>query len=196
MGDVRFPAELCSELLLRRRRSLIDSSVDLDDDIETMKTRRSTNVLLTAEDGVELSRGRSRRRLKRRHNKDLYFSANSREEQTQFCHVKPLYINFEALGWGRWIVAPDGLNANYCDGSCPFPLTSALTASNHAVLQSVSNYYHPSKIKPPCCVPQKLARMSILYYQDETTVTMRNYDNMIVESCGCRWAWPILTGIA
>lgn len=184
LGDINLPADLCSDLLLRRRRSLIDSSVDIDEEVETLRARRS--VLQTEEDGARLPNDRSQRRRRRRHEKDLYFSANARDQQSEFCHVKPLYINFEALGWGRWIVAPDGLNANYCDGSCPFPLTSALTASNHAVLQSVSNYYHPTKIKPPCCVPQKLARMSILYYQDETTVTMRNYDNMIVESCGCR----------
>lgn len=168
----------CTELLLRHRRSTVDPSVDIRNEILQTTERRHLRH------GLDSSTKQSRKRLRRRHDKHLYFTANRRNNE--FCQVKPLYISFQALGWGKWIVAPDGLNANFCDGTCPFPLTSTLTSSNHAVLQSVSSFYHPEKVKAPCCVPQNLARMTVLYIHEDKIVTMRNYDNMMVESCGCR----------
>ncbi|XP_067936035.1 bone morphogenetic protein 2-like [Watersipora subatra] len=163
--------EDCTHLLLRHRRSTIDDSVDIE-----------SEVIQTIERGS--SKKQSKRRLRRRHDKQRYLDGNRREHD--FCQVKPLYISFQALGWGKWIIAPEGLNANFCEGSCPFPLTSTLTSSNHAVLQSVSSYYLPQKVKAPCCVPQNLDRMTILYHHEEKIVTMRNYDNMMVKTCGCR----------
>lgn len=172
----------CTELLLRSKRSTIDDSVDIKTEIIQTQERRKYSRQEVDYDIP--SGGKSKKRLRRRHDKHLYIAANRRGNE--FCQVKPLYISFQALGWGKWIVAPEGLNANFCDGTCPFPLTSTLTSSNHAVLQSVSSYYHPEKVKAPCCVPQTLARMTILYHHDDNTVLMRNYDNMMVESCGCR----------
>lgn len=177
--------EDCTELLLRRRRSIIDEEVDLEDDIQEVRSRskRRTNRNVINTDMLPDFQ-ESKTRLRRRHDKDMLINANRR--RNDFCQQRPLYISFEALKWENWIIAPRGVNANFCEGKCPFPLTSSLTGSNHAVLQSVSNYYHPDKVKPPCCVPQKLKRMSILYHQTETVVTMMNYDDMLVESCGCR----------
>lgn len=180
----------CTELLLRHKRSTVDSSVDIESEILQTVERGSNRRRALRHNDEEIfitttpEAEQSKKRLRRRHDKHLYLSANRRGNE--FCQVKPLYISFQALGWGKWIVAPEGLNANFCDGSCPFPLTSTLTSSNHAVLQSVSSYYHPEKVKAPCCVPQNLARMTILYHHDDKIVTMRNYDNMMVESCGCR----------
>lgn len=163
----------CTDLLLRSKRSLIDYSVDIENEIITSELRSRRAVPR-----------KSKRRSRKRHEGHRSLAAQRR--QSEFCQVKSLYISFQAFGWGKWIVAPDGINTNFCDGTCPFPLTSTLTASNHAVLQSVSSHYHPDTVKPPCCVPQKLTRMTILFHQDDKTVTMRSYDNMIVESCGCR----------
>lgn len=128
------------------------------------------------------NRGRRRSRNQNHNNREL----EAERRTNSYCQLKPLYVSFAALGWERWIVAPAGINANHCDGQCPFPLTNSLSTSNHAVLQSVSNYYFPNEIKGPCCVPRKLKKMSILYYETEKVVAMRNYDDIIVESCGCR----------
>ena len=128
-------ADGCSDLLLRHRRSLVDPSVDFDEELDILDRKRRDADSLADAESDDSDEPQPRRRLRRRHRKDLYISANRRKSDEQFCQVKPLYISFQALGWGKWIVAPDGFNANYCDGSCPFPLTSALTASNHAVLQ-------------------------------------------------------------
>lgn len=164
--------EECTTVLMRQRRSLLDE-----------------NPLQESDDGYdddwEDNGGRSRRRLQSRNQRsDLTLEAMRRTNN--YCQKKPLYISFHALGWGKWIVAPEGVNADFCDGQCPFPLTSTLTASNHAVLQSVSNHYYPNQVKAPCCVPQKLSKMSILYHETEKIVTMRSYNDMMVETCGCR----------
>lgn len=172
--------EECRTVIMRQRRSLLNRPSFWDDDLDVDRVLDEDEY----NDDWEDDSGRSRRRLRTNSQPDLALEAMRRTNN--YCQSKPLYISFHALGWGKWIVAPEGLNANYCDGQCPFPLTSTLTASNHAVLQSVSNHYYPDKVKAPCCVPQKLARMSILYHQTEKTVTMRNYDDMIVETCGCR----------
>ena len=166
--------EECTTIVMRQRRSLLDGrhqSTDSEEDDELGDEREDDS-------------SRRRRRL-RDQGDDLAIEATRRTNN--FCQKKPLYVSFRALGWGKWIVAPEGLNANYCDGQCPFPLTSTLTTSNHAVLQSVSNYYFPGQVKAPCCVPQKLQKMSILYHQTDKVVAMKSYDNIIVETCGCRW---------
>lgn len=108
------------------------------------------------------------------------------QSEQQNCRKESLYVSFDALGWGKWIVAPDGIHASQCNGRCPFPLPKTLASTNHAVLKSVSNFYKPSEVKPPCCVPERLGKMSILYHESDNMVTMRTYDGMIVESCGCR----------
>lgn len=179
----------CTDLLLRNKRSTVDKSIDINQEIiqTTNKARRSQKQrggTTRRPSQSAFSNFKKNRRSRRRHEK-LQISAN-RRGGNEFCQVKPLYISFELLGWGKWIVAPKGLNANFCEGTCPFPLTSVMTSSNHAVLQSVSSFYNPDTVKAPCCVPQNLARMTILYHQDEKIVTMRNYDNMMVETCGCR----------
>ena len=188
LGSANSPTtDDCTELLLRHRRSTVDDTVDMEKEIiqtiERGKGRYLRQEVDRNTDDLANSK-QSKKRLRRRHDKHLYLAANRRGNE--FCQVKPLYISFQALGWGKWIVAPEGLNANFCDGTCPFPLTSTLTSSNHAVLQSVSSFYHPDKVKAPCCVPHTLARMTILYHHEDKIVTMRNYDNMMVESCGCR----------
>lgn len=168
--------EECTTIIMRQRRSLLNggqTQVDQDDEEELEEVY---------DDDWEDDSTRQRRRL----NDGDNLAIEATRRINSYCQKKPLYVSFRALGWGKWIVAPAGLNANYCDGQCPFPLTSTLTTSNHAVLQSVSNYYFPDKVKAPCCVPQKLQRMSILYHQNDKVVAMKNYDNIIVETCGCR----------
>lgn len=183
-GDDSAMTEECAELLLRSRRSSFDDEVDMEEEVKHTRRRlRSGNIEVLKTDMLPDFQ-ESKTRLRRRHDKDMLMAAH--RPTNNFCQQKPLYISFEALKWGSWIIAPRGVNANFCEGTCPFPLTSTLTGSNHAVLQSVSNYYHPDKVKPPCCVPQKLKRMSILYHQSETVVTMMNYNDMLVETCGCR----------
>ena len=31
-----------------------------------------------------------------------------------------MYINFEEIGWKKWIIAPAGFEAYYCGGQCGY----------------------------------------------------------------------------
>ncbi|XP_035262549.1 bone morphogenetic protein 2-like isoform X2 [Anguilla anguilla] len=102
------------------------------------------------------------------------------------CQRVPLYVDFEKIGWTGWIISPRGYNAYHCIGSCPFPLGESLRATNHATVQSIVNALKLSKeVETPCCVPDKLQSISLLYFDDEENVVLKQYDDMVALSCGC-----------
>ncbi|KAK6044272.1 transforming growth factor beta like domain protein, partial [Cooperia oncophora] len=68
------------------------------------------------------------------------------------CQKKALYVDFEEIGWQEWILAPKSYEAGQCVGVCPHPLPAHLNATNHAIVQSLTNSLNP-QIPPPCCVP-------------------------------------------
>lgn len=102
------------------------------------------------------------------------------------CKRRELYVDFSDVGWTDWIVAPPGYNAFYCQGDCPFPLPSHLNATNHAIVQTLVHSTNPSAIPKACCVPTELSPISLLYLDEYGKVILRNYQDMIVEACGCR----------
>ncbi|XP_019133149.2 growth/differentiation factor 6-A [Larimichthys crocea] len=102
------------------------------------------------------------------------------------CSRKPLHVNFKSLGWDDWIIAPLDYEAHFCDGVCDFPLRSHLEPTNHAVIQTLMNSMDPDISPPSCCVPSKLSPISILYIDSGNNVVYKQYEDMVVESCGCR----------
>ncbi|XP_015201843.2 bone morphogenetic protein 2-like isoform X1 [Lepisosteus oculatus] len=102
------------------------------------------------------------------------------------CQRLPLYVDFEEIGWSGWIISPRGYNAYHCKGSCPFPLGEGLRATNHATVQSIVNALKlSSEVEMPCCVPDKLHSINLLYFDDEENVVLKQYDDMVAVSCGC-----------
>ena len=102
------------------------------------------------------------------------------------CQRLPLYVDFEEIGWSSWIVSPRGYNAYHCKGSCPFPLGQNMRPSNHATVQSIINALKLTRgIETPCCVPDKLFSINLLYFDDEENVVLKQYDDMVAGSCGC-----------
>ncbi|XP_072523889.1 bone morphogenetic protein 2-like [Salminus brasiliensis] len=102
------------------------------------------------------------------------------------CQRAPLYVDFTKIGWSGWIISPRGYNAYQCVGSCPFPLGGSLRATNHAIVQSIVDALKlSSKVEQPCCVPDVLHPISLLYFDDEENVVLRQYDDMVADSCGC-----------
>ena len=97
------------------------------------------------------------------------------------------YVDFAEVGWNDWIVAPPGYNAQFCHGDCPFPLADHLNATNHAIVQTMVNSVDPSAVPRSCCVPTELSPISMLYLDEYEKVVLKNYENMVVEGCGCRW---------
>nr|XP_020639924.1 growth/differentiation factor 7 [Pogona vitticeps] len=93
---------------------------------------------------------------------------------------------FKELGWDDWIIAPLDYEAYHCDGVCDFPLRSHLEPTNHAIIQTLMNSMDPEATPPSCCVPSKLSPISILYIDSGNNVVYKQYEDMVVESCGCR----------
>ncbi|XP_013862888.1 anti-dorsalizing morphogenic protein [Austrofundulus limnaeus] len=102
------------------------------------------------------------------------------------CQRLPLYVDFEEIGWSGWIVSPRGYNAYHCKGSCSFPLGQNMKPTNHATVQSIINALKLIRgIQTPCCVPDKLFSINLLYFDDDENVVLKQYNDMVAGSCGC-----------
>ncbi|XP_045915279.1 growth/differentiation factor 6-B [Micropterus dolomieu] len=130
--------------------------------------------------GIKASRRRRTAASKTRHGKRHGKKSKSR------CSKKPLHVNFRDLGWDDWIIAPLDYEAYHCEGVCDFPLRSHLEPTNHAIIQTLMNSMNPSNMPPSCCAPSKLSPISILYIDSGNNVVYKQYEDMVVESCGCR----------
>lgn len=126
------------------------------------------------------ARRRRRTALNSRHGKRHGKKSRSR------CSKKALHVNFKDLGWDDWIIAPLDYEAYHCEGVCDFPLRSHLEPTNHAIIQTLMNSMDPSSTPPSCCVPTKLSPISILYIDSGNNVVYKQYEDMVVEQCGCR----------
>ncbi|XP_050725595.1 protein 60A-like [Eriocheir sinensis] len=107
-----------------------------------------------------------------------------------WCRLKHLYVSFQDLGWENWVIAPEGYDANYCEGHCVFPLHAKMNASNHALVQTLVKLMDgvpDDSERPPnaCCAPIDLATIPVLYYSHEQNIVLKKYPKMIVKSCGC-----------
>lgn len=106
------------------------------------------------------------------------------------CRARRLYVSFREVGWHRWVIAPRGFLANYCQGQCALP--AALSgpggppALNHAVLRALMHAADPGAAGLPCCVPARLSPISVLFFDNSDNVVLRHYEDMVVDECGCR----------
>jgi len=109
-----------------------------------------------------------------------------RHRRRNFCRRRSMYVDFGEIGWDDWIVAPPGYEAYYCAGDCPFYLPDYLNTTNHAIVQSLIHSVDARLAPRPCCVPTQLSPMSMLYVDNDDNVVLKNYQEMVVEACGCR----------
>jgi hypothetical protein len=108
-----------------------------------------------------------------------------RRKRKNYCRRKPLFVDFEKLDWGSWVIAPRGYNAYLCEGICRFPLDKHLRPSNHATVQTILNTVDPAAVPPVCCAPNKLSSISMLYIDPENNIVYKKYEGMVVDRCGC-----------
>ncbi|XP_063040754.1 bone morphogenetic protein 2 [Engraulis encrasicolus] len=108
-----------------------------------------------------------------------------RKKHKANCKRHMLYVDFSDVGWNDWIVAPPGYHAFFCQGECPFPLADHLNSTNHAIVQTLVNSVN-TNIPRACCVPTDLSPISLLYLDEYEKVILKNYQDMVVEGCGCR----------
>uniref|UniRef100_A0A3B4DF06 TGF-beta family profile domain-containing protein n=1 Tax=Pygocentrus nattereri TaxID=42514 RepID=A0A3B4DF06_PYGNA len=148
--------------------------------------KREKIKLWGPERGGKVKAPRSKPRRKRRNaQKNRHGKRHGRKSKSR-CSKKPLHVNFRELGWDDWIIAPLDYEAYHCEGICDFPLRSHLEPTNHAIIQTLMNSMNPSNMPPSCCVPSKLSPISILYIDAGNNVVYKQYEDMVVESCGCR----------
>ncbi|KER20219.1 hypothetical protein T265_11186 [Opisthorchis viverrini] len=116
----------------------------------------------------------------------LSVDMNSPNYLDSLCQRRELIIDFAAVGWAGWVIAPTSYNARYCQGQCPFPLSTHYNTTNHAVLLQLVHLLDAARIPGPCCVPNQLSPQSLLYHTQSGDVVLRVYQDMVVESCACR----------
>lgn len=101
------------------------------------------------------------------------------------CRRHNLYVDFNDVGWHRWIIAPSGYDAFFCLGECRFPLADHMNSSSHAMVQTLVNSVNGA-VPRACCVPTSLSPIALLYLDPQDRVVLKNYQDMVVEGCGCR----------
>ena len=57
--------------------------------------------------------------------------------------------------------------------------------SNHAILQAIMNRFDPD-VPLPCCVPEKMMPLSILFTDHQNHIVLKVYPEMSVKTCSCR----------
>ena len=71
-----------------------------------------------------------------------------------------------------------------------FPNPQSIEATNHAIIRSFLKEYSSldlyNDVPAPCCVPDKLSPLSVLYVDQHKNVVLKVYPNMSVDSCSCR----------
>lgn len=125
--------------------------------------------------------GAAERRVKRNGGRAAKLKRLSRAR----CRRHPLYVDFKDVGWNKWIVAPSGYDAFFCLGECRFPLADHMNSSSHAMVQTLVNSVNGA-VPRACCVPTALSPIALLYLDQEERVVLKNYQDMVVEGCGCR----------
>ncbi|XP_010216995.1 PREDICTED: bone morphogenetic protein 7-like [Tinamus guttatus] len=77
------------------------------------------------------------------------------------CHRRELYVDFRAIGENQ-------------------------NATNHATVQSIVHTLKLSQdVSTPCCVPDELKSLNLLYFDDKENVVLKNYKDMVATRCGC-----------
>uniref|UniRef100_A0A8C2WNJ7 Growth/differentiation factor 10 n=1 Tax=Cyclopterus lumpus TaxID=8103 RepID=A0A8C2WNJ7_CYCLU len=109
------------------------------------------------------------------------------DSQHRGCSRRNLRVDFADIGWSEWVTAPKAFDAYYCAGTCGFPMHKVARPSNHATIQSIVRAVGIIPGVPePCCVPEKMSPLAVLYQDESRNPVLKIYPNMSVQSCSCR----------
>uniref|UniRef100_A0AAX7UQL9 Bone morphogenetic protein 10, like n=1 Tax=Astatotilapia calliptera TaxID=8154 RepID=A0AAX7UQL9_ASTCA len=112
--------------------------------------------------------------------------AKQDELNHESCKRTPLFVDFKDIGWDSWIIQPLGYEAYKCNGVCNPPLTSEVSPTKHAIVQTLLSIKNPDRAPRACCVPTKLEPISLLYHDNGAITFNHKYEGMVVAECGCR----------
>lgn len=109
------------------------------------------------------------------------------EAQQRGCSRRSLRVDFADIGWSEWVLAPRAFDAYYCAGTCGFPMPKLMRPSNHATIQSIVRAVGIMPGVPePCCVPERMSSLAVLYQEEAGNLVLKIYPAMSVETCSCR----------
>ncbi|PIO63409.1 transforming growth factor beta like domain protein [Teladorsagia circumcincta] len=108
---------------------------------------------------------------------------DEKSNDVRMCQKRGSVVDLKQLGWGRWVIAPAEFEAGFCSGICPNPLPKDMHPSNHALLQTLLK---SASVPPVCCSPSQARSLTIFYRDELGRSTIRNFENMIIESCACQ----------
>ncbi|XP_062319181.1 growth/differentiation factor 10 [Osmerus eperlanus] len=107
--------------------------------------------------------------------------------QQKGCTRRSLRVDFSDIGWSEWVLAPKAFDAYYCAGTCGFPMPKLMRPSNHATIQSIVRAVGiVPGVPEPCCVPEKMSSLAVLYQEEDGNPVLKVYPAMSVETCSCR----------
>ncbi len=149
-----------------------------------------------------MHRVRSKRHQLEKQHEPLY-------QKLDMCRRVDFNVNFLELGWDKWIIFPTTFNAHICTGDCALPLQRmrkrkvhgsvksrsaataanavATSATNHAQIMSILEFKHPGLNRQMTkCVSTKLKPLTVIFLNEQGQVKTKQYEDMIVDECGCR----------
>ncbi|XP_053496574.1 growth/differentiation factor 10b [Ictalurus furcatus] len=107
--------------------------------------------------------------------------------EPRVCARRYLRVDFADIGWSEWILAPKAFDAYYCAGTCGFPMPKVVHPSNHATIQSIVRAVGiVPGVPEPCCIPEKMSELAVLFLDTSRNMVLKLYSNMSVETCACR----------
>jgi len=106
------------------------------------------------------------------------------------CRLVPFVANFTEIGWTKdFVIGPETFEMNLCMGECPWPNDQRFNATNHAIMQGTFSAYNTyvgrNKVPQPCCVPDKLMPLPLLYMEPSQNVILKTFRDMVAAHCGC-----------
>ncbi|KAL7372663.1 hypothetical protein ABVT39_020273 [Epinephelus coioides] len=107
--------------------------------------------------------------------------------EPRVCSRRYLRVDFADIGWSEWVLAPKSFDAYYCAGACGFPIPKVVRPSNHATIQSIVRAVGiVPGVPEPCCVPEKMSPLSVLFLDTSRNMVLKVYPGMSVDTCACR----------
>ncbi|KAM4624432.1 growth/differentiation factor 10 [Polymixia lowei] len=107
--------------------------------------------------------------------------------EPRVCARRYLRVDFADIGWSEWVLAPKAFDAYYCSGTCGFPIPKVVRPSNHATIQSIVRAVGiVPGVPEPCCVPDKMSPLSVLFLDPNRSMVLKVYPAMSVDTCACR----------
>lgn len=149
--------------------------------------KAKTEAKPTKKQGQENSEGLSKPQVLSFDERTMKKARRRQWSEPRVCSRRYLRVDFADIGWSEWVLAPKSFDAYYCAGTCGFPIPKVVRPSNHATIQSIVRAVGIIPGVPePCCVPEKMSPLSVLFLDPNQNMVLKVYPGMSVDTCACR----------